>query len=56
MAVQDKYLELSGKFLTGVNEMDKEHQQLVNLINRMYSIFQNQGDSGEILHVLDDLL
>ncbi len=56
MAALEKYLELSGRFLTGVSEMDNEHQQLVNLINRMYTIFKNKGESSEILQILDDLL
>lgn len=56
MGAEEKYLDLSGKFLTGIPEMDKEHQQLVNLINRMYSIFKNKGEASEVLKVLEDLL
>lgn len=50
------YLELTGKFRTQVAEMDAEHQQLVDIINRMYEIYQQRGDDRELLTVLDDLL
>ncbi len=56
MSIAEKYLELSEKFQTGVPEMDSEHQQLVDLINRMYTIFQKRGEDSEILAVLNDLL
>lgn len=56
MAISQKYLELTDNFKTGVPEMDKEHQQLIDLINRMYEIFQRKGEAGEILKVLEDLL
>ncbi len=55
MSIAEKYLELSEKFQTGVPEMDSEHQQLVDLINRMYTIFQKRGEDSEILAVLNDL-
>ncbi len=56
MAISEKYIEFTGKFQTKVPEMDAEHQQLIDLINRMYRIFQHNGSSKDILAVLDDLL
>ena len=52
----EPYIKFSSDFHTGVADMDKEHQQLVDLINRMYNIFQRKGEAAEILKVLDDLL
>lgn len=56
MTLSEKYLELTAKFQTGVPEMDKEHQQLIDLINRMYTIFMHKGKDSEILDILDGLL
>ncbi len=56
MASGERYIDLTDKFMTGVPEMDREHQQLVDLINRMYQIFQNKGSNSEILQILDELL
>jgi hemerythrin-like metal-binding protein len=51
-----KYLELTGRFQTRVPEMDAEHQQLVDIINRMYEIYHHQGSNQDLFMVLDELL
>lgn len=51
-----KYLELTGRFQTRVPEMDAEHQQLVDIINHMYEIYQHQGSNQDLFTVLDELL
>lgn len=56
MSEESRYLELTGRFQTRVLKMDEEHQQLVDIINKMYEIYQHQGPSEEILMVLDRLL
>lgn len=56
MERHDSYLELTGRFQTRVAAMDAEHQQLVDIINRMYEIYQHHGLGEDILVVLDELL
>lgn len=52
----DKYLELTEKHLTGNEQVDIHHQEIANLINRMYAIFKNRGEMSELLSVFNELL
>lgn len=54
--LQERYIEFSDKFKTNVPEMDLEHRQLIDIINRMYTLFQQKSNNSHILSVLDDLL
>jgi hemerythrin len=40
----------------GVNEIDKDHQQLINLLNELIQIIDDEKGNDEVEVVLDELL
>jgi len=42
-------------FETGISEIDKQHKRLVDIINRVYDGFANNGTIENLSAILDDL-
>jgi hemerythrin-like metal-binding protein len=43
-------------FLIGVDEVDRQHRHLVDILNRLHDAMQTGGKSRDVLRVLDDLV
>jgi hemerythrin len=43
-------------FLVGVEEVDRQHRHLVDIVNRLHDAMQMGGKSRDVLRVLDDLV
>jgi len=47
-------IEWNDKFLTGVSDIDVEHQELIILINSFYSALEDKADKKQLVKVLND--
>lgn len=49
-------LELTGKYFLDIPQLDEQHQQLINMINRLHLLIVEKGTESEVTQIIEEFI